>query len=153
MNPLKILTKLEKKQIQDKLKKQFGITEIPGILLQSGTERIFLYQGSLTEKQIKSLEESRINIERIGIYFAKEQGSEIRLSTDGIHILRDQITKNILELNKEQLNEWMHGQELNIKTDSRGFIIIKHKEDYIGCGKASENKITNFMPKSRRLKV
>jgi len=37
----------------------------------------------------------------------------------------------------------------------KGFVVIKNQktEDLLGCGKASENKITNFIPKSRRLKA
>lgn len=34
----------------------------------------------------------------------------------------------------------------------KGFIVMKNNDDYLGCGKASETKITNFIPKSRRLK-
>ena len=46
----------------------------------------------------------------------------------------------------------MKGHELPIKTGKRGFLIMKHGEDFLGAGKASENKIGNFIPKNRRLK-
>ena len=46
----------------------------------------------------------------------------------------------------------MQGEELNIQTGLRGIIVIKHKNNFLGCGKASENKIGNFIPKSRRLR-
>ena len=46
----------------------------------------------------------------------------------------------------------MSGSEILIKTNLKGFVIIKHKKDFLGSGKASENKIGNFIPKERRLK-
>lgn len=151
MNQLKILNKNEKQEIINKLKKQFGIQNIPGILLKIGAERLFLFQGSFNEKQIKKLEKT-IFIERIGVYFGKEQNNQIRLSIEGVHLLQEQITKNIFELNKEQTEKWLTGQELDIQTGKRDFLIMKYKNDFIGCGKASEKKIGNYIPKSRRLK-
>jgi NOL1/NOP2/fmu family ribosome biogenesis protein len=150
--PIKILHTHGKKEIENKLKAQFGINEIPGILLKRGAERIFLYQGKFTKHEIKKLDYMKINVERIGVYFCKFQNDEIRLSIEGTQILKDQITKNIFELNKEQAEQWMKGNELNIDSGFKGFVIMKYKEDLLGCGKASVNKITNFIPKNRRLK-
>jgi len=225
---LKILTEKEKREIVQKLNKQFGIKEVPGIITMHGKERLFLFQGDLNEKEIKELEQN-VPIERVGIYFAKLIGNEIKLSIDGVQVLKDQITKNILEINEKQAEQWMMGRELlfdnvfekedngigennlnknskdkinNEKADKKsfsinklnnsdeqseeqiwvdehlresasptktsvgaswagsrfpgkkphGFVIIKFKDDFLGTGKASEQKITNFIPKNRRLK-
>jgi len=149
---LKILSINEKKQIEESLKEQFGITEIKGLLVKRGEERIFLFQGDLNPKEISELERI-IPLERVGIYFAKMIRDKPKLSIEGAQILKDQIKNNIFELNKEQTEQWMGGQELNIKTGKKGFIILKYEEDLLGCGNASEEKITNFIPKSRRLKL
>jgi NOL1/NOP2/fmu family ribosome biogenesis protein len=149
---LHIFSKQEKQEILEILNQQFGIKEIPGILIKIGKERIFLYQGSLNEDQLKRLEDERIFIERVGIYFGKIQEDGIRLSIDGANLMKDQITKNIFEITEEQVDIWMHGSELNVSTGLNEFVIIKHKNDFLGTGKASQNKITNFIPKARRLK-
>ncbi len=148
------LSNQETQEILSKLNAQFGIQKIPGKLIKIGKERIFLFQGEFSEEQIKNLEKITF-IERIGIYIGAIflPTNEIRLSIEATQILKDQITKNISEIEDKQLDSWMHGQELNIQTELKGIIIIKHKEDYLGCGKASENKIGNFIPKSRRLKI
>lgn len=156
MNQLHILSINEKKQIENLLKAQFGIKEIPGILVKRGVERIFIFQGDYTPKEIKQLEQWT-QIERVGVYFAKifqdKQGNEhIRLSIEGSQILSKQFTENIFELTKELAEKWMQGEELQIKTGKKGFIVMKYKEDYLGTGKASEEKVGNFIPKSRRLK-
>ena len=86
--------------------------------------------------------------------FAKidEHSNKIRLSIEGSQVLKDQIKKNIFEIPEELLENWMKGQELNVKTGKKGFLIMKYKDNFLGSGKASENKIGNFIPKNRRLK-
>ena len=150
-NHIKILSKPEKTKIEKEMQKQFGIKYIPGLLFKTGTERIFLYQGSLKVKEIFDLA-NIIPLERIGVYFAKFQGPDIRLSIEGTHALKDQIKKNIFEIDEKQIDSWMHGSELNIATGKKGFLAIRYKNDFLGTGKASAEKITNFIPKSRRLK-
>lgn len=151
MNYLKILNKKEKAEIEKKLNEQFGIENIPGILIMRGQERLFLFSGNLSEEGVRLLEKCTF-IERIGIYFAKLINGQIRLSIEGSQILKDQIKENIFELDKKQTEEWMKGRELLIKTGKHGFLIMKYKEDFLGTGKASEEKIGNFIPKNRRLK-
>jgi len=155
-NQMKIFSKKEKTEIEKKLQKQFGITEIPGHIIMRGEERLFLYQGSFNERQLKELENT-LPVERVGIYFAKifkdKTGNEfIRLSIEGSQILSNQITKNTFELNEEQLQEWMLGRELQVSTGKICFLIMTYKNNFLGTGKASELKISNFIPKSRRLK-
>jgi len=122
-------------------------------MIMIGKEKVFLFSGSFNVKQIKKLESS-VPIERIGAYFAKidERTKDIRLSIEGSQILGDQVKKNIFEIPDDLVENWMKGQELNIKTGKRSFLIMKHGNDFLGSGKASEEKIGNFIPKNRRLR-
>ncbi|HJZ18973.1 MAG TPA: hypothetical protein VJ208_02610 [Candidatus Nanoarchaeia archaeon] len=152
MNPTKILNKAEKQEIESRLSEQFGVDSIPGKIIKSGKERLFLFTGDFDEKDIKSIEKLAF-IERLGVYIARiDEFGEIRLSIEGTQILKNQITKNIFSLNSEQAEQWMKGHELQIKTGMKGFVAIKYEEDFLGTGKASENKIGNFIPKNRRLR-
>jgi len=151
MTFIKILSKREKEEILRKLNKQFGIKDIPGMLIKLGKDRIFFFSGNFNENEIRKLE-SEVQIERVGIYFAKIIMDDIKLSIEGTQILKEQINKNIFELNEEQLKDWMSGRDLMIQMKERGFLVMKYKEEFLGCGKASENKISNFIPKERRLK-
>lgn len=152
---LKILNEKEKSEIVKQLNSQFGIKEISGEIIQRGAERLFLFQGDISEELIRKLEDT-LPIERLGVYFAKivEGEDQIRLSIDGTHIFKDQITKNIFELTDEQAENYLKGEELLIQTPEkeRGFVVIKYKDDFWGCGKASAEKISNFIPKARRVK-
>ncbi|MBT4257627.1 hypothetical protein HOD88_00385 [archaeon] len=147
----KILNPKEKKEVENKLKLQFGIDHISGTVLQRGAERLFLFRGELDYNHIKEIEDN-VPVERIGIYFAKHAHDSIRLSIEGVQALKDQITKNIIELNEEDSKTWMYGEEVQIETGKKCYVVIKHKDYFLGCGKASEKKISNFIPKSRRLR-
>jgi NOL1/NOP2/fmu family ribosome biogenesis protein len=150
---LKILNKKEKAEIQEKLNEQFGIQEIPGELFMIGKEKVFLFSGSFSNHEIKLID-NFTNIERIGFYFAKidPRIGDIRLSIEGSQIIGPQAKKNIFNVPDDLVENWMKGQELNIKANMKGFVIMKHNDDFLGSGKASEEKIGNFIPKNRRLK-
>ena len=148
---IKILSRRERQEIENYLHEQFGIENIPGTLIQKGEERIFIFTGSLSEGEINKIRDA-VFIERIGIYFAKIIESDVKLSIEGTILLGEQIKKNVYELDANQVEPWMKGQDLDIKTGKKGFLIVKYKDDFLGCGKASEEKIGNFIPKSRRLK-
>ncbi len=151
MQKIIFLSQKEKQIIIEKLKNQFGVENVDGEFVMSGTERIFLYQGELNQEELDKIQKISL-VERIGIYFAKLINEDVKLSLDGVQIVRDKIKKNIFEINKEQAGDWMSGKEILIETGLRGFIVLKYQNDLLGCGKASEGKITNFVPKSRRLK-
>ncbi|MBI2056800.1 hypothetical protein HYT91_00935 [Candidatus Pacearchaeota archaeon] len=148
-----ILSPKEIQELLSKLNNQFGIQKISGKLIKIGKEKIFLFNGNFSEEQIKNLEKITF-IEKIGVYIGAIflPTDEIRLSIEGTQLFKEQIAKNIFEINEKQAEEWMQGQELNLQTDLRGIMVIKYKNHFLGCGKASENKIGNFIPKSRRLR-
>lgn len=158
---LEILNKKQTQEILEILNQQFGIKKLPknSIFIKRGKEKIFLYKGNFSKEKIKNLEE-KMPIEGAGVYIGKidERTNEIRLTIEATQIFKEQITKNIFEINEEQLEKWMHGQEILLsekeksKIQQKTFVVIKYKNDFIGTGKASEEKITNFIPKNRRLK-
>jgi len=147
---MKPLPNTDKKRILEKLEKQFGIKKVPQLIILFGKEKLRLYSGNLLKEELYHLN-NEIRIENIGLYFAKYENDDIRLTLDGIQIFKEQITKNILELTEEQTLEWFKGNDLQIQTDY-SWKILKHKNEFIGCGKSTGEKITNFMPKERRIK-
>ncbi|MBU1501717.1 MAG: hypothetical protein KJ905_03000 [Nanoarchaeota archaeon] len=149
--PMKILNVNEKKKIEEDLVERFGIKEIPGELIMRGKERLFFFSGDLSVNKLKKIE-SKIIVERVGIYFGKVSEWGVRLSIEGVNFLKEQITKNIFDLTESQVEDWIRGRDLDVETGQRGFLVMKYKEDFLGCGKASEKKIGNFIPKSRRVR-
>ena len=80
----------------------------------------------------------------------KKEGENIRLSFDATSVLG--VKENILEVSDEQALEWLKGQDIQSNEDLKGVIAIKNKGNFLGVGKAGQGRITNFVPKDRRLR-
>ena len=146
---IKILNKSEKNKIIEKLEK-YGINKIPYLLIQTGREKIRAFSGNLSKEEIIILNRL-INIESIGLYFAKFHGTDLRLSIDACHILKSQINKKIIKLTDKQAQEYLEGKTVEIKQKLKNdFYILKHNLDILGMAKITENIIKNYLPKERR---
>lgn len=140
----------------------YGITKLPYLLTRSGKEKIRGYSGGLSVDEIIKFN-NEIGIELLGLYLFHDYHDNLRFSFDAISALKDQITENILELNDKQAEEFLKGRDvtltkeeqekLNKEAGTLGFKIIKHKGEFIGSGKLTqEGRIVNYMPKERRLR-
>ena len=146
MQKLKILNKKEIKRILSMLEKQWGFKgELDYAFLQSEKYKIYL-----ANKEIFNLDLSKIKVNSFGIYFADVRAG-IRLSIEGSQIVGKKATKNIVELNDKEAKDWMSGIDIDKETDTEAFVILRHRTDFLGTGKATEDgKILNFVPKARR---
>jgi len=140
----------EKRRIIEQLNEQFGIQELPFLLIESGKEKIRGFSGHLSKDEIIELGKI-LNIEVIGLYILKKEDNLFRLSLDATHLLKKQITKNIIEINDAQLQEWIRGHDLDTKMQ-KGIVVIKNHDDFFGCGRSSGDKIFNHIPRERRIK-
>ena len=147
MEKLKILNKKEIKRLLEMLDKHWGFKgEMEYAFLQSEKYKIYI-----ANKEIFNLDLSKVKINSYGLYFAEVRNG-IRLSIEGSQIVGPKATKNVIELNDEELKEWMSGADLDKETDSNDFVILKHGDDFLGTGKSTkEGKILNYVPKTRRI--
>jgi len=68
---LKILRGKEREKIIKMLNEQFGIKNVPGKLIKRGKEKIYLFTGNFSEKEILNLSQATF-IEGSGIYMQKK---------------------------------------------------------------------------------
>jgi NOL1/NOP2/fmu family ribosome biogenesis protein len=145
---VRFLSKGKKKELLRVLKKSFGIEKPPFLFFETSKEtRIFT--GSVSKDDLGMLVKN-LRIQSMGLYFAKKEDGEFRLSLDATHLLSKEIKKNILEISDEQKDKWMNGENLEIDESLKGIFIVKNKEDFLSSGKASNGKLFNFIPKERR---
>lgn len=140
----------EKKKIIGELNEQFGISKIPHLLFEVGKGKIKGYTGSLSKEEISHLGRT-VNVELIGLYLMKKE-NEWRLSLDALHLLKEQITKSIIEINDSHLGLWLRGKDIEFKSEVLGVVVLKHKNDFVGCGKSNGLKVFNYIPRERRIK-
>jgi len=143
------LTLVEKKELMNQLDIQYGIQDLPYLLFETGKEKIRGFSGSLSKDELLALSEA-VHIEIIGLYLLKKEHG-LRLSFDATQLLQKQITKNILDINKEQYEQWIRGHDIEMQAPS-GTLMIRYGNDCIGCGKSTGERIINHVPKERRLR-
>lgn len=160
-------------QIMDRAKKKkfvaglgdLGMKKIPELLVKSGKERIRAYSGDLSTEQIMEIWRL-LPIEGVGLYVGKDMINrngvhEIRLSLDGMHLWKEQLTGRIFQLTKEQEEFWFKGAEIELTEEqigkiSDGFVSVKSfsGDDFVGVGKIGNKGLGlfSFLPKERRRK-
>lgn len=149
MQQLKILNRKEIRNVLDIIKKQWNAeVKLEYCFLINNKNRLFI-----VNKDIDKVDFSKIRVNNLGLYFGELRNNTLRLSIGGSQIIGKYAKRNVLELNKEELNSWVKGEDIIIKSELKGFVLIKNKNDFYGTGKVVENKLLNFVPKSRRLRV
>ena len=146
---MEILYGAAKKEIIRQLQEHYGIKDLPYLLIQFGKEKVRAYSGEFSTEEIKFMEKN-IRIESMGLYILNTKEG-LRLTFDGVSLLKNQITKNIIELDDLQARQWLKGEDLLINF-GKGFVVLKNQGELIGCGKSTGEKITNFVPKERRIR-
>jgi len=144
---LLFLNNKQRKKLQEQLE-EYGIKELPRHLIQTGKEKIRAFSGEINGKDILNIANSG-QIEGIGLHILTIKQDIIRMSLDGLHILKP--TKKILNLTGKEKTDWFKGKNLDIQTE-QGFLVLKYKQDIIGMGKSTGNTILNYLPKERRIK-
>jgi NOL1/NOP2/fmu family ribosome biogenesis protein len=120
------------------LKKQFGF------------EPDFKLKG-MGKRKIYAFKSCELDIEAIhsGIYFGKLEKDGLRLSIEGSYLVGRKAKKGVVEVSEEEAIKWMRGED--IEYDVKGYVILKWKGYFLGCGRGDGKKIRNFVPKDRRL--
>ncbi len=155
---LKILNSRETKHILEKLFEQYGYkydkTTQDYVFLMNKDNRIYV-----VSRTVELLPFQEMKIDSLGIYLGELYKESIRLSVEGSQIIGPESNKNIIDLDKDEMIEWIKGADIEHDDTGRDFIIIRYKDlqtgyvDYLGAGKFKEGKIMNYVSKSRRLVV
>ena len=133
---LKILNNKEIKEIYELIENQWGARlKLDFGFLRNPKNRIFV-----VSKDISKIDVSRLRINSVGMYFCEIDKQGIRLSIEGSQIVGQKATKNVVELSEEETKKWFKGEDLEINGSYSGFVIVKHKNDYLGTGNYSHSQ-------------
>ena len=146
---LKILNKKAVKEILALIKQQWNADiDLDYAFLKDKDDKIFIINKDFAEIDL-----TRLRINSMGLYIAQLMPDGIRLSIEGSQLIGPEAKKNVLELTEKQSKQWLKGEDLEIKTELKNYVILKYKKDFLGTGKIKNNKILNYVPKTRRLKI
>lgn len=95
---------------------------------------------------------SLAKIDRVGLYFGSVISNGFRLSIEGSQSIGPFAKKNIMILNDEQFSKWVAGEDIELD-NKPGVYIIKHNNDFFGCGIIARGFLLNHVTKSRRINI
>ncbi|MBS1267225.1 MAG: Ribosomal RNA small subunit methyltransferase F [Candidatus Woesearchaeota archaeon] len=144
----KILNTRDVKEINNLIEKQWGVRLDLNLAFLKKKFKIYVVSRTLGK-----IDFTKLRINNVGMYFGHIKNNEIRLSIEGSMIVGPLAEKNILEISDWQLQGWLNGEELEAKNKNHSFVLIKHKDDFVGCGKQIGNRVLNYVPKARRVQL
>jgi|Deesub1362A_J573_1020465.scaffolds.fasta_scaffold00318_17 NOL1/NOP2/fmu family ribosome biogenesis protein len=123
------------------LKEQFGIEELPFKLEERGKGRFYAFTCDFEGSHHR------------GIYFGTLERGGFRLSIDGAALAGKLATKNVVEVGDREAERWMRGEDIEAEDvgEVRGYVLLKWRNFFIGCGRGDGKKIKNFVAKNRRI--
>ena len=163
MRRVNFLNSKESKEIAKQINEQWDADfSFEDFVVRSTKDKVYTI-----DRDLEKIDFRNYNIEQFGLYVAHiNDRNEIRLSIEGSQIIGPKAKKNVIEIGS-LVKLWMAGQDIPFKTDCTGVVIVKHKGDYLGCGKVvtrevsvfdeegntkkeMQQTILNFVPKTRR---
>ena len=147
----KVLNSKEVKAVAELVQQQWGCD------LADVSSNCGFLEGSdgdifMISRDIEKLDLENLRVDSLGLYFGQLRNDELRLSIEGSQMVGKFATTNVVEINSEELRQWLTGNDLEKDYERcTGYVIIKHNSDFLGCGKCKEGKILNFVPKARRV--
>lgn len=149
MDKLRFLNKKDSEKIVDMINDQFGFDgTLDYIFALSAKNNVYI-----VNKDLSRIDIDKLRLNSVGLYFGEMIGTEIRLSIEGTQIVGPCSSKNIVELSFDEQLDWLKGKDINKENGENGYKLLKHGNDFLGCGKQAGNRLLNFMPKTRRLSL
>ncbi|MEK6921793.1 MAG: hypothetical protein AABX82_07940 [Nanoarchaeota archaeon] len=143
------LNRKEIKHILRQLEEQWGFTlDLEYAFFMNNQRRV-----ALVNKEFALIGDAKLRINSLGLYFCElMENGEIRLSIEGSQLVGPHSTKNIVEVDFVSAKQWMFGQDLEISFgESTTFVILKHGDYFLGCGRYKNGVISNHVSKNRRI--
>jgi hypothetical protein len=113
------------------------------------------YIGSKNRIYIGPEELKRIKPESIGLCVFRLDKTP-KPTTNFLQLFGRYITKNIIELDDNETINYCSGKDLNPERELDvvpGFVIMRHKDKFLGCGHWNGSLLKNQIPKSRFCKI
>lgn len=147
MKDLKYMSHKEMKVIIKQIEAQWGCN------LDDFGEKYIMIQSdediNIITHDLTTISFQNLRINTAGMYFCNLRNGQIRLSIEGSQIIGPLAKHHVLELDDDEIKLWMTGNDM--EKEGEGFVIIKHKKDFMGTGKLTNGKLLNYVPKIRRL--
>ncbi|MFQ3275569.1 MAG: NOL1/NOP2/sun family putative RNA methylase [Candidatus Nanohaloarchaea archaeon] len=91
-----------------------------------------------------------LEYETRGIRCLRDTGRGLKPTTYILQLLENEIEKNIVEVDKEELIDLLDREEMiDREMDEEGYVALKHQDRIIGCGYYKNEKVSSRVSKGR----
>jgi len=152
---LQLLNAKERKRLLAQLEAQFGCdaSVLKGYRFRENARgRIFVANEELFER----FDLEVMKTDSVGLYVCTRlSNGALRMSVEGSQLIGPSSTKNVLTLDDAEFAKWIRGNDVAKVTDLKGFVLVRHGEDFCGCGKPVLDEksgtvtVHNYVPKTR----
>ena len=143
------LNSKEIKRILQQLDEQWAFTkDLDYAFFMNNQRRV-----ALVNRDFAVIADVKLRLNSLGLYFCEVmENGEIRLSIEGSQLIGPHASKNVIEIDFVSAKQWMFGQDLEISFgESTTFVILKHGDYFLGCGRYKNGVISNHVSKNRRI--
>lgn len=94
--------------------------------------------------------DTQLEVETYGFRFVRITGRGLKPTTYALQFLRDRISKNIVELDREEfLNLLRRNEMVDREMENKGYTALKYEGQIVGCGYYMNQKVSSRIPKGR----
>jgi len=94
--------------------------------------------------------ETDLDVETYGVRCLRKTGRGLKPTTYALQILEEELNKNIVEVDREELLDLLHRREMiDRELDQKGYVAIKYEERIMGCGYYMNKTVSSRIPKGR----
>lgn len=106
----------------------------------------------IINKDCANVKLGNLNVEGKGILFARSDKT-LKLTTNAIQIFGKHASKRVVELTEEQTNKFVKRKDIfDFEIDLKdGYVIVKYKNLFLGCGQLKNQILKSLIPKYKRL--
>lgn len=125
------------------LEERFGVIE-------SDLEKFDLKQKSGDIWLVSEGLETDLKTETEGFRFLRVTGRGLKPTTYGLQFLGDRISKNVVEVDREELLKLLRREEMiDRDLEEEGYVALKYGSRIIGCGMFKDKVVSSRVPKGR----
>lgn len=92
---------------------------------------------------------TEMGLETRGIRFVRELDTGFKPTTYGLQLLEDALEKNVVELDRDELEAVLDGELIDREADSPGYVALRFDGRVIGCGLYKNDTVSSWIPKGR----
>lgn len=94
--------------------------------------------------------DTKLEVETYGFRFVRITGRGLKPTTYALQFLGGRISKNIVELDKEEFLKLLNRKEMIPRQkEEKGYVALKFEDQIVGCGYYMNEKVSSRIPKGR----